>query len=86
MRSLSTAHFVHNKFPFFFNNMFVINISVVRPTSKGKEDYLADLARNKGTEVQKPRVVDSKFIRRRLNESVMWYILRAQSWFVKIRV
>ena len=69
---LSTAHFVHNtEFPFFFNNMFIINISVVRPTSKGKEDYLADLARNKGTEVQKPRVVDSKFIRRRLNESVM---------------
>ena len=66
--------------------MFVINISVARPTSKVKEDYLADLARNKGTEVQKPRVVDSKFIRRRLNESVMWYILRAQSWFVKIRV
>lgn len=61
MRSLSTAHFIHNKFPFFFNNMFIINISVVRPTRKGKEDYLADLARNKGTEVQKPCVVDSKF-------------------------
>lgn len=41
--------------------MFIINISVVCPTRKGKEDNLADLARNKGTEAQQPRVVDSKF-------------------------
>ena len=50
MRSLSTAHFIHNKFTFFFNNMFIINISVVHPTRKGKEDYLADLASSKGTD------------------------------------
>ena len=28
MRRRSTAHFIHNKFPFFFNKMFLINISV----------------------------------------------------------
>ena len=65
MRSLFTAHFqVHNKFPVFFNKMFIINISVVRPTRKGRQDYLADVASDKGTEAQQPL----SFIRRLLTK------------------
>ena len=60
MRSLFTAHFIHNKFPVFFNKMFIIDISVVRPTRKGRQDYLADVASDKGTEAQQ----SLSFIRR----------------------
>ena len=72
MRSLATAHFIHNKFPFSFNEMFIINISVVLPKRKGREDYVADLASN--IKVQNPNNHVSwtvGFIRRLLNESVL---------------
>ena len=61
MQSLSKAHFIQNKFPFSFNKMFIIDISVVHPTGKGRKDYLADYQGNKGTEAQQPRALDSKF-------------------------
>lgn len=41
--------------------MFIINISVVRPTRKGRQDYLAEVAGRKSTEAQQPHVVDSKY-------------------------